>query len=323
MRQTMRELAVIRQQERSGRVRVEPADGDDARLVRYEIDHRRAAFRVVCGSDDAGGLVQEHVAEGLQLRPAPRRPRRCRPRRRSCSTPRSLRSPAPALRGSVRRHVVARRRPRARGMHSAASPHFARLGVPACGRSTTLDGQACRARRLRRECPARPARRDHELHRQGRPHPQDRARGVSAWGEVRRRPVLRPVGQARANRAGTATTRSTTSRPGCHSACSTSPTSTPRAYHSPALMRRVRSTASIRHAQDATSSRTCPKPGEVVNRMTTSWCIVPAPTDRGPRWSIPSSSAKRPTSALGRDRTRLPARGGRSRRGLDWSGPRR
>ncbi len=67
----MRELAVIRQQERSGRVRVEPADGDDAHVVRYEIDHCRAAFRVVRGSDDAGRLVQEHVAEGLSFYPLP------------------------------------------------------------------------------------------------------------------------------------------------------------------------------------------------------------------------------------------------------------
>ena len=73
------------------------------------------------------------------------------------------------------------------------------------------------------------------------------------------------------------TTRSTTSRPGCRSGCSTSPTSTPRAFtlgaSCPACARRPRSG----------TRRTRPPPylpetGEVVNRMTTSWCIVPAPT---------------------------------------------
>ena len=65
MREPVRERAVVRQQQCAGRVGVEAADGDDARRVRDEADHRRASLRVARGRDDAGGLVQEDVGEPL------------------------------------------------------------------------------------------------------------------------------------------------------------------------------------------------------------------------------------------------------------------
>ena len=66
MREPVREQPVVRQQERSGRVGVEPADRDDARLVRDELDDGTAPLRVARGRDDAGGLVQEQVRERLR-----------------------------------------------------------------------------------------------------------------------------------------------------------------------------------------------------------------------------------------------------------------
>ena len=65
MRQRVRERAVVREQERPGRVDVEPADRDDARVVLDEADHRRPSLRVAGGRDDARRLVQEHVGELL------------------------------------------------------------------------------------------------------------------------------------------------------------------------------------------------------------------------------------------------------------------
>ena len=67
MREPVRELAVVREQDRAGRVGVEAADGNDARRVVDEADDRRAALRVARGRDDAGRLVQQHVGELLLL----------------------------------------------------------------------------------------------------------------------------------------------------------------------------------------------------------------------------------------------------------------
>ena len=50
VREPVRELAVVREQERAGRVGVEPADRDDARLVRDEVDDGAAALRVAARS---------------------------------------------------------------------------------------------------------------------------------------------------------------------------------------------------------------------------------------------------------------------------------
>ena len=65
--QAVREVAVVGEQERAGRVDVEPPDGDDARLVRHELDDRRPPLRIACSRYDAGGLVQQHVGERLAL----------------------------------------------------------------------------------------------------------------------------------------------------------------------------------------------------------------------------------------------------------------
>ena len=61
----VRERAVVRQEQRTGRVDVEPADGHDARSVLDEIDDGGAPLRVAGGRDDARRLVQEHVRELL------------------------------------------------------------------------------------------------------------------------------------------------------------------------------------------------------------------------------------------------------------------
>ena len=65
----VRELAVVREQQRARRVDVEPADGDDARVVLDEPDHGRPALRVAGGRHDARRLVQEHVGEPLLATP--------------------------------------------------------------------------------------------------------------------------------------------------------------------------------------------------------------------------------------------------------------
>ena len=66
MHEPVRELAVVREEERPGRVHVEPPDRDDAVLVRDELDDRGPALRILRGRDDAGGLVQEDVGERLE-----------------------------------------------------------------------------------------------------------------------------------------------------------------------------------------------------------------------------------------------------------------
>ena len=65
VRDPVRELAVVREQDRAGRVRVEAADGDDADRVVDEVDDGAPSLRVARGRDDAGGLVQEDVRELL------------------------------------------------------------------------------------------------------------------------------------------------------------------------------------------------------------------------------------------------------------------
>ena len=65
MGEPVRELPVVREQERSGRVRVEPSHRDDARLVRHELDDRRPALRIARRRDHSCGLVEQHVAQPL------------------------------------------------------------------------------------------------------------------------------------------------------------------------------------------------------------------------------------------------------------------
>ena len=67
MREPVRERAVVRQEERAGRVGVEPADRDDAlRHVVHELDDRRPSLRVAGRRHGAGRLVQEDVGELLR-----------------------------------------------------------------------------------------------------------------------------------------------------------------------------------------------------------------------------------------------------------------
>ena len=67
MGKPVREISVVREEERSGRVDVEPPDGDDARLERHEIDDRPPPLRIARGRHDTRRLVQEHVCEPLPL----------------------------------------------------------------------------------------------------------------------------------------------------------------------------------------------------------------------------------------------------------------
>ena len=67
VRQPVRELAVVGEQQRAGRVGVEPADRDDARRMVDQLDDGAPALRVARGRDGAGRLVQEHIGERLQL----------------------------------------------------------------------------------------------------------------------------------------------------------------------------------------------------------------------------------------------------------------
>ena len=66
MHEPVRELAVVREEERPGRVHVEPADGHDAVFVRHELDDGGPALRILGRRDDARGLVQEDVGERLE-----------------------------------------------------------------------------------------------------------------------------------------------------------------------------------------------------------------------------------------------------------------
>ena len=99
MRESVREIAVVRQQERAGRVDVEPPDRDDARLGGNEVDDGPPSVRVARRRDDAGRLVQEHVRERLRLDALRRPPRRRRAAPRRCSARPARRSRAPAPRG--------------------------------------------------------------------------------------------------------------------------------------------------------------------------------------------------------------------------------
>jgi hypothetical protein len=60
------ELAVVRQQERAGRVGVEPADGHDPLREIDKRDDGRPPLRVARGRDRARRLVQQHVGETLR-----------------------------------------------------------------------------------------------------------------------------------------------------------------------------------------------------------------------------------------------------------------
>jgi len=63
----MRQVAVVRQQERARGVDVEASDRHDARLGRHEVDDRAASLRIAGGRDHAHGLVKQDVRERLAL----------------------------------------------------------------------------------------------------------------------------------------------------------------------------------------------------------------------------------------------------------------
>jgi hypothetical protein len=62
----VRERAVVREQERAGRVGVEPSHRHDTRALRHELDNRGTALWIACGRHDACRLVQEQIGEPLQ-----------------------------------------------------------------------------------------------------------------------------------------------------------------------------------------------------------------------------------------------------------------
>ena len=62
----MRERAVVREQERAGRVGVEAPDRNDARLSRNELDDGGTSLRIARGRHDAGRLVEQEVREALE-----------------------------------------------------------------------------------------------------------------------------------------------------------------------------------------------------------------------------------------------------------------
>ena len=66
VREPVREIAVVREEEGAGRVDVEPPDRDDPRLSGNEVDDRSPSVRVACRGDDAIGLVQQQVGERLR-----------------------------------------------------------------------------------------------------------------------------------------------------------------------------------------------------------------------------------------------------------------
>ena len=71
MRETVREIAVVRQEQRAGRVDVESPYRDDPRHLRYEIEDCPPSLGVARRRHDTGRLVQEHVREPLPFDPPP------------------------------------------------------------------------------------------------------------------------------------------------------------------------------------------------------------------------------------------------------------
>ena len=175
----------------------------------HELDDGPPSLRVLRGRDDAGRLVQQDVRERLRgdalpvdlddiprsddgvelaalavhhhaacrdqlVRPPPRRDARPGEER--------IQPHAPIL--------------AARGFRSAPT----RYADARRESDRIVDGQAGRARRLRRERPGGSARRRHELRRQGGRRAENRSRRLRARRQVRRRGDLRPMGQAGADR---------------------------------------------------------------------------------------------------------------------------
>jgi len=67
VREAVREIAVVREEKRTGRIDVEPSDRDDPRLRGDEVDDRPPSVRVARRGDDALRLVQQQVRERLRF----------------------------------------------------------------------------------------------------------------------------------------------------------------------------------------------------------------------------------------------------------------
>ena len=65
MGEAVREIAVVREQQHTARVDVEPADGHDPCVVPDEIDDGRTPLRVARGRHDPERLVEQDVCELL------------------------------------------------------------------------------------------------------------------------------------------------------------------------------------------------------------------------------------------------------------------
>jgi aminopeptidase len=66
VREPVREVAVVRQQQGAGRVHVEASDRNDSRLGRHEVDDRLPSVRIAGGCDNTCRLVEEDVREPLR-----------------------------------------------------------------------------------------------------------------------------------------------------------------------------------------------------------------------------------------------------------------
>jgi hypothetical protein len=63
----MGELAIVREEEGSGRVCVEPAYRDETPTVGDQADHSRSSLRIICRGHDTRWLVQKNVCQWLGL----------------------------------------------------------------------------------------------------------------------------------------------------------------------------------------------------------------------------------------------------------------
>src|SRR5262245_59221101 len=59
MRQQLRELAVVREDQKSLCFQIETTDREDARCRRHEVEHRCPSLRIASRGDVARGLVQQ------------------------------------------------------------------------------------------------------------------------------------------------------------------------------------------------------------------------------------------------------------------------
>ena len=274
MREPVRELAVVRQQERTASCRrraVRP--GRRADRVGDELDDGRPSLRIARGRDDAGGLVAGARTRAAGVRPAsPSTSTTSCLLRRPCSARRG--SPFTRTRPSRISSSARRREATPAAREEGVEPHgriLAAAGTFAEASGTPLG--ACRRARLETWSdrlaelavfganvqPGQLVARD-ELHRQGGPHAEDRARRV-------------PSAERSTSTSSTSTSGSSASGsrhaaeetldyvpPWMRSGCCTSRTSTRRASRSPARTHRARSTGSIPHGPAAISCRTSPRP---------------------------------------------------------------